>query len=141
MSYWVESADSQKDIWHWIGVAIGTAAKIGLSQDPSELDISYSEKSLRKRVWWSLFARDRLTALALRRNIQIQQEDSDVPQLTIEDFCIHALPNDVASPPQSSFLRDVGRQQDIARWCIEQTKLCVVLGHILQERYSTVCID
>jgi hypothetical protein len=64
MSYWVENSDSQKDIWHWIGVAIGTASKMGLQKDPSELDLSFTEKSLRKRVWWSLFMRDRLTSLA-----------------------------------------------------------------------------
>ena len=141
MSYWVESSDSQKDIWHWIGVAIGTASKMGLNKDPSSLELSAAEMALRKRVWWSLLMRDRLTALALRRNIQIPLEDCDVPQMTVNDFCIQALPGHIASPPQSSFLRDVGRQHEVAVWCIEQAKLCAILGNILQERYSTVCID
>ncbi|KIW04635.1 uncharacterized protein PV09_04381 [Verruconis gallopava] len=141
MSYWVESADSQKDIWHWIGVAIGTSTKMGLNKDPSGLDMSRQEISLRKRVWWSLLSRDRLTALALRRNIQIQQEDYDMPQLTVDDFCINVLPDDIECPPQTTFPRDAERQHKVALWCIEQAKLCVILGHILRDRYSTVCID
>lgn len=141
MSYWVESSDSQKDIWHWIGVAIGTASKMGLNKDPADLNLSFAEMALRKRVWWSLLMRDRLTALALRRNIQIPQEDCDISQMTLDDFCIRSLPGHIASPPQSTFLHDVTRQHDIAVWCIEQAKLCVILGNILQERYSTVCID
>jgi hypothetical protein len=141
MSYWVESSDSQKDIWHWIGVAIGTASKMGLNKDPAILDLTFSEMALRKRIWWSLLMRDRLTALALRRNIQIPPEDCDVPQMNVEDFCIQALAEGIASPTQSTFLQDISRQHEVAVWCIEQAKLCVILGNILQERYSTVCID
>lgn len=141
MSFWVESSDSQKDIWHWIGVAVGTASKMGLNKDSPNLELSSAESALRKRVWWSLLMRDRLTALALRRNIQIPIEECDISQMTVNDFNIQILPDHVQSPPQSSFLQDISRQHEVAVWCIEHAKLCAILGNILQERYSTVCID
>lgn len=50
MTYWHDSADDQKDIWHWITVAVALAQTIGLNQDPDTLEMTNNEKHLRKRV-------------------------------------------------------------------------------------------
>jgi len=141
MSYWVESSDDQKDIWHWIGLAVAMATKIGLHQDPDQLMMQPSEKHQRKRIWWSLFMRDRLVSLAMRRYTQLSEDDCNVPLLEVDDFDIQALPEDLLLPTQSAFPRDVHRQMQIAQLCIEEVKLCVIIGHLLRVQYSTVWID
>ena len=141
MTYWVESSDDQKDIWHWIGIAISMATKMGLHQSPDQLMMELSEKHLRKRIWWSLFMRDRLVSLAMRRYTQIEQANSDIPLLELDDFDMEVLPEDIVSSTQSIFPRDIHRQMQIAQLCIEEVKLCIIIGHLLRVQYSTVWID
>jgi len=141
MTYWVESSDDQKDIWHWIGIAISMATKMGLHQTPDQLVMELSEKHLRKRIWWSLFMRDRLVSLAMRRYTQIEQENSNVPLLELDDFDMEVLPEDIISSTQSTFPRDIHKQMQIAQLCIEEVKLCIIIGHLLRVQYSTVWID
>ncbi|KIW02265.1 uncharacterized protein PV09_06415 [Verruconis gallopava] len=137
MTYWHDSADDQKDIWHWITVAVALAQTIGLNQDPDTLEMSTSEKHLRKRVWWSLFMRDRLVALAMRRAAKIQLNESHVPPLSIADFDVY----EGSASANTDFLKmDVAQRERIAMVSVECCKLCTIIGRILETQYSTTCI-
>lgn len=48
--------------------------------------MSASERRRRKRIWWTLFTRDRSLAAAFGRPININFEDADVEDLTESDF-------------------------------------------------------
>ena len=48
--------------------------------------LSKADKRLWKRVWWTLFTRDRSVAVALGRPVHINLDDSDVEMLTEDDF-------------------------------------------------------
>jgi hypothetical protein len=141
MTYWHESADHQKDIWHWIGVAVALATSIGLHHDPSELKITSEQKGLRKRVWCSLLMRDRLVALAMRRRTNIQIQDSTVLSLTIDDFDIGPH-SSISQSIRTAvpWLSDDDQQKQMATICIEMTKLCTIVGRILEVQYSATCI-
>jgi hypothetical protein len=137
MTYWHDSADDQKDIWHWITVAVALAQTIGLNQDPDTLEMSLAEKHLRKRVWWSLFMRDRLVALAMRRAAKIQMHESHVPSLAFADFDVY----DGASNAWPDFLKlDTATRERAAMVSVESCKLCAIIGRILETQYSTTCI-
>jgi hypothetical protein len=137
MTYWHDNMDDQKDIWHWISVAVALAQTIGMNQDPDTLEMTSSEKHLRKRVWWSLFMRDRLVALAMRRAAKIPMHESHVPSLTISDFELY----DGAVSGFSDYLKlDPTQRERFAMVSIEGCKLCTIIGRILETQYSTACI-
>jgi hypothetical protein len=143
MTYWHESADDQKDIWHWICVAVALAHTIGLNHDPDTLEISSKHKGLRRRIWWSLFMRDRLVALAMRRTTRIQLHESHVSRLGLQDFDIASLPEFEGSASLRQFLGlpSLDQQSRLALLCIENVNLCMIIGRILEVQYSATCIQ
>ena len=137
MTNWSESHDDPKDTWHWMGVVISLAYTIGLHRNPERSSIEPRKKKLRKRVWWSIFMRDCLVALDMRRPTRIKNEDHEVPMLTENDFEIAPLPGHITTVLTGCTVdRDVQTQQQLAQMCIAQTKLCLCINHILSAQYS-----
>lgn len=50
MTYWYESPDDPKDVWHWLGVAISLARTIGLNCNTSSSPLSLQKQRLWKRI-------------------------------------------------------------------------------------------
>lgn len=48
--------------------------------------MSVSERRLRKRIWWTLFTRDRSLAAAFGRPVNINFEDADVEDMNESDL-------------------------------------------------------
>uniref|UniRef100_A0A0D2XBJ6 Xylanolytic transcriptional activator regulatory domain-containing protein n=1 Tax=Fusarium oxysporum (strain Fo5176) TaxID=660025 RepID=A0A0D2XBJ6_FUSOF len=48
--------------------------------------LSPEKRALRKRIWWSIYTRDRHTAACLGKPCRIRDEDCDIEPLTEEDF-------------------------------------------------------
>jgi hypothetical protein len=48
--------------------------------------LSRADKRLWKRVWWTLFTRDRSVAVALGRPVMINTDDADVEMISEDDF-------------------------------------------------------
>ncbi|KAJ9237735.1 transcriptional regulator family: Fungal Specific TF [Paecilomyces variotii] len=137
MTYWADYESSpQKDIWHWIGVCNTQALSIGLHKDPTQSDMDPQLQRLRIRLWWSLYSRDRLIAMALRRPTQINEGTCDVPMITLNDCDIepfHPSVIEVLGCPQ---LENVSHQKRLAVMFIENVKLCQCLGRILFAQYT-----
>ncbi|TKA64215.1 hypothetical protein B0A49_11877 [Cryomyces minteri] len=139
MTYWYETPDDQKDDHHWMGVAVSLSHTIGLHRNPENSKMDVKRRSLWKRIWWSMFVRDRLIALEMRRPTRIKCEDYDVPMLTLEDFHISPLPDHISCiPVDCVLLRDEEKQRQLAIMCIEKAKLCLCIGHVLSTQYSVL---
>ena len=67
------------DLSHYLRIPL-----ISTSVENSQL--SKPDKRLWKRIWWTLFTRDRSVAVALGRPIGINTDDSDVEMVTEDDF-------------------------------------------------------
>lgn len=135
MSYWYESPDSQKDGWHWLGLAIATLEGI------ASTDTIYRHTNQRqwKRIWWSCYIQDRLISLGTRRPTRLNNISFHVDMLQESDFDITRLENGcVISPEIPTFMRDVEMQKQGAAIFISLAQLCVCLEHVLQARYSLV---
>ncbi|OAL32744.1 hypothetical protein AYO22_00218 [Fonsecaea multimorphosa] len=74
--------------WWWMGVSIRLAQEIGLNREQNaEHVLRPGETSgLRRRIWWTLFARERLTALMQGRPCVIDPDFSDLRIASVEDF-------------------------------------------------------
>ncbi|KAJ5407841.1 hypothetical protein N7509_001724 [Penicillium cosmopolitanum] len=86
LGFWWASHDDQKDVCHWVGCAITYAQSLGMHRSMSQSSMSPRMKSLRKRIWWIIYSRDRHTAGAFGRPTRIRDEDCDIEALTEEDF-------------------------------------------------------
>lgn len=142
MTYWYETPDDQKDTWHWMGVAISLSHTIGLHRNPEDSKMEISRKRLWKRVWWSCVMRDRLVALGMRRPTRIQEEDCEVPMLTIDDFDLDAsdLDGTVLEPLYSATerLEYYENQRKLAIMCIEKARLCMIINDVLHAQYKVL---
>lgn len=88
--------------------------------------LSMSDKRLWKRIWWTLFSRDRSVAVALGRPVAINPEDSDVEMISEDDF-LEDEPD-----RQSEFAPDLVHVQ----FFINYVKLCEIMGLVLSQQYS-----
>ncbi|RVX72017.1 hypothetical protein B0A52_04615 [Exophiala mesophila] len=141
MSFWSANLDARKQGWHWIGNAVSFAQGFGLGLCPDNLPLSPREKSLRKRLWWCCFARDRLISIGLSRPTRIRHEDFDVPLLEVEDFensyrcSSSANGNCRCSPFMRTSLCDKLTRVRLAESFISSIKLCTIIGSILSSQY------
>ncbi|KAF2428600.1 hypothetical protein EJ08DRAFT_650981 [Tothia fuscella] len=139
LTYYYETPDDQKDTWHWMGVATSVAHTIGLHRNPDKSNMNTKKNRLWKRIWWSTYMRDRLIALGMRRPTRIKAEDYDVPMLTMEDFELVAIPDNVTCVPADCLVgRDVELQRQMAVMCIEKAKLCLCISHVLSKQYCVL---
>jgi hypothetical protein len=139
MTYYDEKPGHHKDSWHWMDVILSLAHTIGLNCDPRTLGLDLGDQRMRKRIWWSIYVRDRLLALGTRRPICVKDEDSSVPLLTPNDFQINSCsPNFIRLLDGSDILENAGFQRELALMFIEKSKLCVVLGQVLSTQYFTI---
>ncbi|KAE8364495.1 fungal-specific transcription factor domain-containing protein [Aspergillus caelatus] len=139
MSYYYDAPGHQKDSWHWMGVVLSLAHTIGLNRDPITLGMDLKRQRMWKRIWWSIYVRDRLIALGTRRPIYAIDEDSNVPVLSLDDFELQCCsPNIIKLFGGSNILENCGARRELALMFIEKTKLCILLGYILSTQYFTV---
>ncbi|RJE25849.1 Transcription factor [Aspergillus sclerotialis] len=138
MTYWSDHENSpQRDIWDWIGVCNTQAHSIGLNRDPSSAaNMDTKTKQLRTRLWWSLYTRDRLIALGLRRPTQVNEGTCSVPLLKLEDFDFEPFKPSVLAMLHCRQLEDVSHQKRLATMFIEKVRLCQWTGRVLFAQYA-----
>ncbi|CAK7233729.1 hypothetical protein SBRCBS47491_008710 [Sporothrix bragantina] len=74
----------------WTGTAIRVAQQIGLHHDSgaqiSGTALAGEWPGLRRRIWWALVARERITSISQGRPCIIDLRDCDIPMPTVADF-------------------------------------------------------
>lgn len=87
--------------------------------------LSRQDKRLWKRIWWTLFTRDRSVAVALGRPVGINIDDSDVEMVSEDDFI-----EDEPDKP-AEYKPDPIRVQ----FFLNYVKLCEITGLVLSQNY------
>lgn len=142
LTYWYPAPNDSKDAWHWVGVSLGLARTIGLHCHPNGSCLSSRQKRIRKRIWWSMYTRDRLIALGMRRPMHIRKDDSTVAPLIPEDFEQSPLSPEVAQLLKNvNILHNTTYQSQLALLFIEKVKLCLYIGDVLSGQYSIQSFD
>ncbi|KAI3332310.1 fungal-specific transcription factor domain-containing protein [Xylariaceae sp. AK1471] len=124
--YWEGPEDVTKNVFYWSRVAIIVAQGSGMHRSVEGSQLSNADKRLWKRIWWTLFTRDRSVAVALGRPCNINLEDCDVEMLTEDDF-IEDEPDNV-----SGFAPDPIH----VNFFLQYVKLCEIMGLVLSQQYS-----
>ncbi|KAI1763763.1 fungal-specific transcription factor domain-containing protein [Hypoxylon sp. FL1150] len=124
--YWEGPEDVTMNVFYWSRVATIVAQGSGMHRSVEASQLSKADKRLWKRIWWTLFTRDRSVAVALGRPCNINLDDSDVEMLTEDDF-IEDEPEDA-----SGFNPDPIHVQ----FFLQYVKLCEIMGLVLSQQYS-----
>lgn len=84
--YWEDPSTVTKNVFYWNGLAVSIAHGFGMHRSVKDSHLSAADKRLWKRIWWTLFTRDRSVAAALGRPVHINVRDSDIEMISEEDF-------------------------------------------------------
>ncbi|KAI9888143.1 MAG: Transcriptional activator of fatty acid utilization [Watsoniomyces obsoletus] len=124
--YWEGPEDVTKNVFYWSRVAIVVAQGSGMHRSVEGSQLSRADKRLWKRIWWTLFTRDRSVAVALGRPVHINTDDSDVEMIAEDDFIEDEedQPADYAPDPLH------------VRFFLQYVKLCDIMGLVLSQQYS-----
>lgn len=138
MSSWYSRWDERRHTWHWTGLAYDLARSMGLHREPTTRGASKKVRYFRRRLWWSLYIRDRMIALGTRRPMRIRDDDFDVAMLTLEDFDLEpSLEPNQGSP----LIPDAKENTSTALMCIQLAKLCICIGHVTSSQYTTLSVQ
>ncbi|KAK4210091.1 major facilitator superfamily domain-containing protein [Rhypophila decipiens] len=74
--------------WWWTSVLIRHAQQMNFHREPGPNHPLRDglQLGLRRRIWWTAFARERLTALCQSKPCIIDPEDCNIQELTLDDF-------------------------------------------------------
>jgi hypothetical protein len=123
--YWEGPEDVTKNVFYWSRVATVVAQGSGMHRSVEGSQLSVADKRLWKRIWWTLFTRDRSVAVALGRPVHINTDDSDVEMVSEDDFIEDDDPN-------NEFAQDPLHVQ----FFLQYVKLCEIMGLVLSQQYS-----
>ncbi|KIV84077.1 hypothetical protein PV11_06051 [Exophiala sideris] len=126
MCFWWGGPLDQKDTRHWLLAAIGLAQTMGMHRSTVRSNMSSRKRKLWKRIWWSLFIRDRHIAAALGCPMHIQEADCDVEMLQEADF----------SDDQSRDASYDLSARSHGLYMMQMTELSIVLGHIIKAAFA-----
>ncbi|KAI1083586.1 fungal-specific transcription factor domain-containing protein [Whalleya microplaca] len=124
--YWEGPEDVTKNVFYWSRVAIIVAQGSGMHRSVENSQLSKADKRLWKRIWWTLFTRDRSVAVALGRPCNINLDDSDVEMLTEDDFLEDEPDNANGIAPDPIHIH----------FFLQYVKLCEIMGLVLSQQYS-----
>lgn len=124
--YWEGPEDVTKNVFYWSRVATIVAQGSGMHRSVEDSQLNKADKRLWKRIWWTLFTRDRSVAVALGRPVHINTDDSDVEMVCEDDFIEDedGLPSEY--PPDRMHVQ----------FFLEYVKLCEIMGLVLSQQYS-----
>ncbi|CAG8225779.1 unnamed protein product [Penicillium olsonii] len=124
--YWEGPEDVTKNVFYWTRVAMVVAQGSGMHRSVEMSQLNKPDKRLWKRIWWTLFTRDRSVAVALGRPIGINTDDSDVEMVTEDDFIEDELDAPAEYPADPVHVQ----------FFLQYVKLCEIMGLVLSQQYS-----
>lgn len=123
-----------KDAWHWLGLAISLSYSLGLNRTDGVRTSDPRRERLERRVWWTIFTRDRSLAFGSDgergRPMRIKRVDCDIEMLSLEDFDFRDWDDD------DDELEDVKMRWN-AEACVEKARLCWCCDEALVTSCST----
>lgn len=117
LSFWRGEPSDVRDVRYWLGVAITLAETCGLHRSTKLTTRDPQMARIRRRIWWSIYTRERQAAVSLGLPMRVRDEDCDIEPLTVAD-----LENDgdespltaLGSPTDEHFIYPI-KMVDLAR--------------------------
>lgn len=123
LSNWYEPME-RKESTYWLGSAISAMQTL--------INSTFTASRANKRLWWSLYIRDRYLTWTTRRPLRLHRGSPHVPELTLEDFGIEK-----SVFTGSQFLKTPEDQEENARICLELIGLYSALEELILLKSGT----
>jgi hypothetical protein len=126
LTFWGGKPNDYWNTWTWQSTAVGLAETLGIHRSTAGTNMSLRDRSLLKRLWWTLVIRDASCATLVGRPFRINMEHGDAEMLTIEDF-----------ESDTKFLHESGHPlaSTFAHYQVEIAKLSLLLYDIDYARF------
>ncbi|KAL7813209.1 N-terminal binuclear Zn cluster-containing/DNA binding domain-containing protein [Trichoderma aethiopicum] len=122
MSFWRGAPADVRDVRYWLGVVITLAESYGLHRSSRSMSKDSYTACMRRRIWWSIYVRERQASASLGLPSRIRDEDCDIEPLTPMDL------ESEASPVDSSF---GSCQPEHVTYAIKMVEIAKLLGRII----------
>lgn len=106
--------------WWWTSVVIRHAQQMSIHRASQAPELNTQRSAAWRRVWWTAFARERLTALCQSKPAIINAADCNIPEPSLEDFPLE--------------VRSQARPLVFIHW----VRLCTLIGRIAQLQSRSV---
>ncbi|RAK81232.1 uncharacterized protein BO72DRAFT_338854, partial [Aspergillus fijiensis CBS 313.89] len=127
LSFYGGGPNTYWNFYSWISTAVTIAEAMGIHRSTLAVpNMQPQDKSLMRRLWWALVARDSICGTLVGRPFRIDLDQADADLLTIEDFAHDAMTPD--------FLHD-SLAQRYAQYQIETAKLSRLMREIISSRF------
>ncbi|KAH7128999.1 fungal-specific transcription factor domain-containing protein [Dactylonectria macrodidyma] len=127
LGFWWLGPNDQKDSWYWHGCAVTLAQSIGMHRSLAQRGMTPRLMSIWRRIWWSIYIRDRHGAAALDRPPRIRDEDCDIEPATENDLLVDLTIDNELLPEQ--------KPHHIS-YFLQLVKLSAILGNIVIGEFS-----
>lgn len=140
MTSWQDRGDEVKHLRHWISIAYNIAFLLGLNKEvPDSLNLPAKSRSLRKRIWWSLYMRDRTLSLGLRQRPIIAVEVCEISAPVVEDFDIRPASDEICELVHNcALLRNLDQQIRLVDVFRAQLEVSHHIHEVFKARYTVV---
>ncbi|XP_044718997.1 fungal specific transcription factor domain-containing protein [Hirsutella rhossiliensis] len=129
MSFWRGGPADVRDVRYWLGVVITLAESYGLHRSPkSSASKNIHMTRMRRRIWWSIYVRERQVAAAMGLPSRIRDEDCDIEPLSAND-----LESEVYC---SNILLFGSCQPEHITYAIKMVEIARLLGRIIDLHFS-----
>ncbi|KAK5052670.1 hypothetical protein LTR84_002535 [Exophiala bonariae] len=127
---WSGSTD-EKDMFYWLSIAIGNAQGKGMHRTTQNSTLTLRDRRLWKRIWWSLYVRDRHCSANIGRPMRIRDDDNDVEPLDESDF-----EDDIVQCRSITSIYGNSNKVHVL-YTIAMSRLSVIFGAITLAKFST----
>lgn len=86
MSFQRNGPADVRDVRYWLGNVITLSESIGLHRSSCSVSKTVETPTMRRRIWWSIYVRERQSAASLGLPSRIRDEDCDIETLTAADL-------------------------------------------------------
>ncbi|PON22054.1 hypothetical protein TGAM01_v209124 [Trichoderma gamsii] len=86
MSFWRGAPTDVRDVRYWLGIAITLAESYGFHRSSRSMSKDSHTARMRRRIWWTVYVRERQAAASLGLPSRIRDEDCDIEPLSPSDW-------------------------------------------------------
>ncbi|KAI5458625.1 fungal-specific transcription factor domain-containing protein [Mariannaea sp. PMI_226] len=127
MSFWKGGRSDVRDVRYWLGVVIGIAESYGLHRSVKFTTNDPHKARLRRRIWWSIYVRERQAAASLGLPSRIRDDDCDIEPLSSSD-----LESELAIQEASHF---GSCKPEHVMYAIKMVEIAKILGRVIDAHF------
>jgi len=127
LSFWGGRPDSYWNFYSWLSTAVTIAETLGIHRSFGRANIEVRDRSLLKRLWWTLVLRDSTCSAFIGRPFRIDMTQCDTELLVPEDF-----PTQQSKKSDSNHLSE----RTCALYHIHAARLSLIIRSICAARFK-----